>query len=410
MPVMTPADAADAQEMIASAVAERRPMEIRAGATKQALGRSERPDDVLDVSRLAGVIDYEPSELVLTVRAATPMAEIQALLDRHGQMLSFEPPDWRALLGASRAATGTLGGVVACNLAGPRRVRAGAARDYLLGFAAINGRAEPWKAGGKVVKNVTGYDLCKLQAGAFGTLSLLTELTLKVMPKPETVCTLLLTGLDDAAAVDALTAALNTPHEVSAAAHLPAASAARSSVLSSAGITCAATAIRLEGPPRSVTFRLEALSALFEAYGPVARLGALDTEAFWVEVGAVRPLLGPDRCVWRLCPPPADAPALVADLKTRLPDAEVVYDWGGGLIWLALDGDGVDAGAGAGVVREALARFSGHATLIAAPATVRASMPVFDPLPAPLHALHARVKSGFDPFGVFNPGRMHQGL
>jgi glycolate oxidase FAD binding subunit len=408
MPVLTPADAADAQEMIASAAAERRPLEIRAGASKRALGRSERPQDVLDISRLAGVIDYEPSELVLTVHAATPMAEIEALLDGHGQMLSFEPPDWRALLGATKTDSGTLGGAVACNLAGPRRVRAGAARDYLLGFAAINGRAEPWKAGGKVVKNVTGYDLCKLQAGAFGTLSLLTELTLKVMPKPQTACTLVLTGLDDAAAILALTMALNTPHEVSAAAHLPAAAAARSAVLQSAGIAGAATTIRLEGPHRSVAFRVDALEPLLEAYGPRARLGDLDTEAFWTEIGAVQPLLGPARCIWRLCPPPAQAPAFVADLKTQLPEAEVIYDWGGGLVWLALEDDQEDGGAS--LIREALKRRGGHATLIAAPAALRAATPVFDPLTTPLKALHDRIKSGFDPLGLFNPGRMHQGL
>jgi glycolate oxidase FAD binding subunit len=383
-------------------------LEIRAGGSKQALGRSDRPDDVLDVSRLAGVIDYEPSELILTVRAATPMAEVQALLDGHGQMLSFEPPNWRALLGASGTERGTVGGVVACNLAGPRRVRAGAPRDYLLGFAAINGRAEPWKAGGKVVKNVTGYDLCKVQTGAFGTLSFLTELTLKVMPRPETACTLVLTGLDDAAAIRALTTALNSPHEVSAAAHLPPSATARSPGLRSAGITGAATAIRLEGPPRSVSFRRDALATLFDPLGRSVHLDALDTAAFWIEVGAVRPLLGSAPCVWRLCPPPADAPALVAALKAQLAAAEVFYDWGGGLVWLALNDAAEDAYAD--VIRETLSRFGGHATLIAAPASIRAATPVFDPLPAPVHALHARIKFGFDPLGVFNPGRMHQGL
>ena len=416
MPVLIPADAADAQEMIASAAAARSPMEIRAGGSKKALGRSERPDDVLDVSRLAGVIDYEPSELILTVRAATPMAEIEALLDSHGQMLSFEPPDWRALLGAERSsggarASGTVGGVIACNLAGPRRVRAGAPRDYLLGFAAINGRAEAWKAGGKVVKNVTGYDLCKLQAGAFGALSLLTELTLKVMPKPQTACTLVLTGLDDAAAIKALTEALNTPHEVSAAVHLPVAAAARSHVLQSAGIVGAATAMRLEGPAPSTNFRFHALATQFNAIGPAARLEAADTAAFWTEVGAVQPLLGSARCVWRLCPPPAQAPALVEALKARLSAAEVVYDWGGGLVWLALEAASDDpADACADVVRHVQGRFGGHATLIAASENLRASTSVFDPLPAPVKALHTRIKAGFDPLGLFNPGRMHQGL
>jgi glycolate oxidase FAD binding subunit len=179
-------------------------------------------------------------------------------------------------------------------------------------------------------------------------------------------------------------------------------------VLRSAGIAGAATAIRLEGPPRSVTFRLDALETLFAALGQRAHLGALDTEAFWTEVGAVRPLLGLARCVWRLCPPPADAPTLVADIKIRLPAAEVVYDWGGGLVWLALDDDQVSGGAD--VIRAALNRFGGHATLIAAPPALHTTTPVFDPLPAPLQALQARIKSGFDPLGVFNPGRMHQGL
>jgi glycolate oxidase FAD binding subunit len=410
MAIMTPADTADAQQMIAASAADRRPLEIRAGGSKQALGRSERPDDVLDISRLCGVIDYEPSELILTVRAATPMAEIEALLDGHGQMLSFEPPDWRALLGATDAGQGTLGGVVACNLAGPRRVRAGAARDYVLGFSAINGRAEVWKAGGKVVKNVTGYDLCKLQTGAFGTLSLLTDLTLKVMPKPQTACTLVLTGLDDAAAIDALARALNTPHEVSAAAHLPASAAARSSVLRATGLTGPATAIRLEGPAPSVAFRRDALATLFEALGHAAPLEADDTATFWAEVGGVRALLGSAPVIWRLCPPPSDAPALVEHLKARLDEAEVVYDWGGGLVWLALHAPDVEGDSGAVVIRQTLGHFGGHATLIAAPQRVRASTPVFDPLPAPLRALQARVKSGFDPLGLFNPGRMHQGL
>ena len=215
-----PTDTGEAAEIIAWAAAETQPLEIVAGGTKRPLGRPSQTKHVLDLSGMAGIVEYDPPELILTARSATPMAEIAAQLDSHRQMLSFEPPDWRGLFGTGGEPT--LGGTLACNLAGPRRLRAGAARDFLLGFSAINGWGDAWKAGGKVVKNVTGYDMCKLQAGAFGTLSVLTEVTLKVMPKPETACTVLLLAMGDEVAIPALSQALNSPYEVSAAAHLPA--------------------------------------------------------------------------------------------------------------------------------------------------------------------------------------------
>ena len=250
MTILQPADAGEAADAIAWALTEKHPLEIVAGGSKRALGRPARTEHTLDVSRLKGVIDYEPAELVLTAKAATPIAEIEEQLAARQQMLAFEPPDWRALLGGQGEPT--LGGALACNLAGPRRARAGSARDFFLGFAAVNGRGEAWKAGGKVVKNVTGYDMCKLQAGAFGTLSLITEATLKVMPKPQAACTILLHGLADEAAVKTLLKALNTPHEVSGAAHLPASLARRSGVAAVAGPSDAVTALRIEGPAPSV--------------------------------------------------------------------------------------------------------------------------------------------------------------
>ncbi|MFZ0605443.1 MAG: FAD-binding protein, partial [Roseiarcus sp.] len=193
MSLLQPSDANEIAEMISWVVQEGDSLEIVGGGTKRALGRPMKTDHVLDVSRFEGIVAYEPAELVLTVRPGEPLASINAELKRNRQMLAFEPPDWRALLGAEGAET--LGGVVACNMAGSRRVRAGSARDYVLGFAAVNGFGEIWKAGGKVVKNVTGYDMCKLQAGAYGTLSALTEITLKVMPRPETACTIVVHGL-----------------------------------------------------------------------------------------------------------------------------------------------------------------------------------------------------------------------
>ena len=405
MSVLEPSDAKQIAEMISWVVAEGDTLEIVAGGTKRALGRPMKTDHVLDVSRLSGIVEYEAAELVLTAQPGEPLASINAELAKKRQMLAFEPPDWRALLGSEGEPT--LGGVIACNLAGSRRVRAGSARDYILGFSAVNGFGEIWKAGGKVVKNVTGYDMCKLQAGAYGTLSALTELTVKVMPKPETACTIVLHGLADDVAIRTLANALNSPFEVSGAAHLPASAARRSKVSVVAAGLGAATAMRLEGPRPSVVYRTTALESLV---GRGARLNEAETEAFWSEVGAVQPFLAQgSRIVWRLCPTPSQAPSVAHSILSALQSAEFYFDWGGGLIWLSLDSEEAGPDAGAGIVRPVVKTVGGHATLVVAPEAVRASVPVFEPLSAGLAQLTARVKSGFDPRGVLNPGRMQEG-
>jgi glycolate oxidase FAD binding subunit len=403
--LLEPSDAKQIAEMISWVVAEGDTLEIVAGRTKRALGRPMKTDHVLDVSRLAGIVEYEAAELVLTAQPGEPLASINAELAKKRQMLAFEPPDWRALLDAEGEPT--LGGVIACNLAGSRRVRAGSARDYILGFSAVNGFGEIWKAGGKVVKNVTGYDMCKLQAGAYGTLSALTEVTVKVMPKPETRCTIVLHGLADDVAIPKLANALNSPFEVSGAAHLPASAARRSKVSVVAAGLGAATAMRLEGPRPSVVYRTTALEALV---GRGARLNEAETEAFWSEIGAVQPFLAQrPRIVWRLCPTPSHAPSVAHSILSALQSAEFYFDWGGGLIWLSLDAEEAGPDAGAGIVRPVVKTAGGHATLVVAPEGVRASVPVFEPLSAGLAQLTARVKSGFDPRGVLNPGRMQEG-
>ncbi len=405
MSLLQPSDAAQIAEMVSWVASEGNSLEITAGRTKRALGRPMKTDHVLDVSGLAGIVDYEAAELVLTARPGEPLASINAELTKNRQMLSFEPPDWRALLGSEGEQT--LGGVIACNLAGPRRVRAGSARDYILGFAAVNGFGEIWKSGGKVVKNVTGYDMSKLQAGAYGTLSALTELSLKVMPKPETACTIVLHGLADEIAIQTLALALNSPFEVSGAAHLPASAARRSKVSAVASGLGAATALRLEGPRPSVAYRTNALEGLT---GRGLRLNEMETDALWSEVGAVQPLLGQgSRIVWRLCPTPSRAPSVTHALLAALSSAEFYFDWGGGLIWLSLDAEEAGPDAAAGIVRPAMQSSGGHATLVVAPESVRASVPVFEPLSAGLAQLTARVKNGFDPRGVLNPGRMREG-
>ena len=405
MSVLQPLDAKQTAEAIAWAAAQGGSLEIVAGGTKRALGRPMKTDHLLDVSGFKGIVAYEPAELVLTARPGEPLASISAALAKSRQMLAFEPPDWRSLLGAEGAET--LGGVIACNLAGSRRVRSGSARDYVLGFSAVNGFGDIWKAGGKVVKNVTGYDMCKLQTGAYGTLSALTELTLKVMPKPETAWTIVLHGLADEVAIEMLARALNSPFEVSGAAHLPAPSARRSKIGAVAAGRGAATALRLEGPLPSVAYRAQALEALV---GRGARLDETETETFWQEVGAVQPLLGPgSRIVWRVCPTPSRSRGVAHSILKAMPGAEFYFDWGGGLIWLSLDAGVAGADAGAVIIRSAVQSAGGHATLIVAPDPIRAATSVFEPQTAALAELTARVKNGFDPRGILNPGRMYEG-
>ena len=392
-----PKDERELAAIIAAAVAQEEPLELLGGGSKRGLGRPPQLPHTVELSAFSGIAAYEPEELVLTAGAATPMREIEAALDAKGQMLAFEPPDWRALLGQSSA--GTLGGIVLCNLSGPRRIKWGAARDHFLGFRGVSGRGEAFKAGGKVVKNVTGYDLCKLVAGSYGTLLAATELTLKVLPRGEAQRSILLRGLDDAAARRAMTAALNSPHEVSGAAHLPRGETGRDQPL---------TALRLEGPGPSVAARAASLRAELAAFAPAEELREADSTRLWRAVRDGAPLAGDAaRAIWRVSLPPAAGPAFAAAVARQL-DALWYFDWGGGLVWLALPAS--DDG-GAAMLRAALAAAgSGHATLIRAADALRAAVPVFQPLPPALAALGARVKESFDPKRILNRGRMYAEL
>lgn len=401
-----PTSLGELQEAVLTAVAEGQAMEICGGGSKRALGRPLQVEHRLSLDGLTGVVDFEPAELVLTAKAGTPLHEIETLLAASGQMLAFEPTDWRGLLG-SAGKVATLGGAIACNLAGPRRVRAGAARDHFLGFTGVNGFGEAFKAGGKVVKNVTGYDLCKLMAGSYGTLAVLADITVKVVPRPEESASLLILGLDDEQAIGALSDGLNAPHEVSAAAHLPAMVACRSGVAGVASSGAPVTVLRVEGPPSSVAFRKQALRGLFGTRGSLMELDQPESERLWREIAAVSSLLPEtNRVIWRLSLPPASGAAVMTAIATAN-DIIGYYDWGGGLIWLAATDQG-DGGAAA--IRAALAPHGGHATLMRAPDALRAEVPVFEPLPDALAALTRRIKDSFDPNHLFNPGRLYPGM
>jgi glycolate oxidase FAD binding subunit len=399
---LKPRDGKDAEEAVRWALANDKALEVVGAGTKRAIGRPSQTDITLDLSDLDGVDLYEPEELVLSAKAGTPLAEIQKLLDYNDQELAFEPPDYGPLLGGE-AGKMTIGGVIATNLSGPRRLKAGAARDHFLGVKAITGRGETIKSGGRVVKNVTGYDLCKLFAGSWGTLAAMIDVTVKVLPKAEIEASVVVHGLDDAQAARAMAAATGSEFDVSGAAHLPDHIASRFPELLRGE---AATILRVEGFEPSVDHRKKALATLLQTYGAVALLDHTDSRAVWRSLRDVTPFAQGEaarRPLWRVSTAPTRGHEIVAQLT---PAAQVYYDWGGGLLWIAMPfSDEPDAAA----VRKAVAKCGGHATLIRAPASVRAAVNVFQPEDAGVAALNKRVKDAFDPKGVLNPGRMWAG-
>src|SRR3954465_4424142 len=252
---LKPRDGKDVEAAVQWALAEGKTLEVMGQGSKRAIGRAAQWDLSLDLSDLSGVTLYEPEELILSAKAGTPIAEVEALLAKHNQELAFEPMDYGPVFGGAPGA-GTIGGTLGANLSGPRRIKAGAARDHFLGVPAVSGRGETFKSGGRVVKNVTGYDLCKVLAGSWGTLAVMTDVTVKVLPRAETEQTLLLLGLDDAQAAQAMSVAMGSSNDVSGAAHLPASVAAR---VAATGQADAATLLRIEGIKPSVAPRIDGL-------------------------------------------------------------------------------------------------------------------------------------------------------
>ncbi|SEN91694.1 glycolate oxidase FAD binding subunit [Gemmobacter aquatilis] len=353
---MRPENEAELSEMVRHA---RGPLAVRGGGTR---GLAARGAVVLETSGLSGVRLYEPGALTLVAGAGTPVAEIEVALATEGQRLAFEVPDLRQVLG--RAGASTIGGVVAENASGPRRVQAGACRDFLLGVRFVDGRGDVLRNGGRVMKNVTGYDLVKLMAGSRGRLGVLTEVALKVLPKPEAEVTLALRGLSDAQAVAALSAALGSPYEVSGAAHLPG----------------QGTFLRIEGFAGSVRYRFGELARLLQGFGV-----AEEVPSPWAAIRDVGPLAAVAGDLWRLSVKPSEAPGIVA----RMGAEAVIYDWGGGLIWARM-APGADLRARLGV-------FAGHATRLSGAPGI-AALP---PEAAPVVALSEGLRAQFDPRGIF---------
>jgi glycolate oxidase FAD binding subunit len=377
--LIEPRTEAEVAEAVAAARAAKAPLAIEGGGTKRGLGRPVQAERTLSLKGLSGITLYEPAEMVIGALAGTPLAEVLRTLDERGQMLAFEPPDYRQLLGSTGEPT--IGSLVATGLAGPRRVFAGGLRDSLIGLRFINGRGETIKNGGRVMKNVTGLDLVKLQAGAHGTLGVLTEAIFKVVPKPAAEATLAIEGLTAQRAIAAMAAALGSPFEITGAAH-----------------EAGRTFLRLEGFPEQIAYRSAELRARLKDFGA---LGALPDDAGrWTRIGAGGEIAQQD-LVWRASVKPSEAAAFAGSLG--LP---CLFDWGAGLVLLgAPNSDGLTAR-----IQAAAARHGGHATLLKAPPELRASVDVFQPLAPGVMKLQAGLKASFDPDGILNPGRMYAGV
>ncbi len=373
-----PKTVAELADLVLNATA---PFELCGLGSKAKLGRIPAGEK-LDLSAFSGVIKYEPEELVLEVGSATKLTDVEKLVAKNNQMLAFEPPDLSSLLGAKNS--GTIGGILACNLSGPRRMKAGAVRDHVLGLSGVSGRGEIFKTGAHVVKNVTGYDLPKLMAGSYGTLAAFTSVIFKVMPRPEIQTTLQFACTSDAEALSLMTTAMQSPHEVSGAAYVP-----------GQGVM-----LRVEGIAPSVTFRTAALAKLLATKSDI--IAEKQSAKIWQDLRDVKHFTDSQtRHIWKISIPPQDAADVVTRLKPYL-DFRYVFDWAGGLIWLDHEPQNT-----ANLIRGALK--SGHAMLFRADDKTRSTEAVFSPQPAPLAALTSRVKLAFDPKGLFNPGRMVKG-
>jgi glycolate oxidase FAD binding subunit len=389
---LSPADASEAAEFVRAA-SGRGALDIVGAGTRLGIGRPPEGARRLSTARLRGIVFHEPAEMTLRAKAGTPLADIEASLTAHGQMLPFEPMDPRKLLGASGEPT--VGGLVATALSGPRRISAGAVRDSLIGLQLVNGRGEITSTGGRVMKNVTGLDLVKLNCGAQGTLGLILEATFKLLPSPRAEATVIIRRLDDATAMKAMAHALGSPFGVSGAATIHA----------GMGREFSRTVLRIEGFEESVDYRVERLIALLADLGAKHALRGEDSRRMWRAIRDVEFLAeSRERAIWRVSLTPSAGADFIARLGAVARDS--FLDWGGGLVWLS-----TDPTEGAAIaVRAAVAALGGHATLIRAPDDLRARIDVFEPLTTALARLTRGVKASLDPQGLFNAGRMYAGI
>jgi glycolate oxidase FAD binding subunit len=393
--------------LVSDAVVKTVPLEICANRTKTAIGRPLQVGARISMREMRGVTLYEPSEMVLSAKAGTPLSEIEKLLAASGQELAFEPCALERVLGPQeRPGEATIGGVIAANASGARRILRGSARDHLIGIRAVNGRGEVIKSGGRVMKNVTGYDVARGLSGSWGTLAVMSEITLKVLPRAEETRTLICINLSDESAVSAMCKALSSAYEVSGAVHLQRAFAERMSMPDVASLAQPVTALRLENFSAAVEYRLARLHRELKPFGAIYEMDDSRSRAFWADVKRLQFLTDTDWPLWRITTAPHQGARLVSALAAQM-ECRASYDWSGGLIWLEVP---PSTDASATVLRRIIAEFQADALLVRASAAARASVGVFQPLPEVNMNLIRRLKEAFDPHRILNPGRMYPGI
>jgi glycolate oxidase FAD binding subunit len=392
-------------EIVSDSVVKTVPLEICGNRSKAGIGRPLQVGARVSTRDMRGVTLYEPSELVLSARSGTPLAEIENLLAESGQELPFEPCALDKVLSPDGREP-TLGGAIAANASGSRRILRGSARDHVIGVRAVNGRGETIKSGGRVMKNVTGYDVARALAGSWGTLAVMSEITLKVLPRAEEMRTLICLNLSDESAVSAMCRGLGTPFEVSGAVHLQRAFTERLTLPDIASLGQSVTALRLENFSSSVEYRLGKLHQELKPFGTLYEMDDSRSRAFWADIKALRFLSGSDWPLWRITTAPHQGARLVSALATQM-TCRACYDWSGGLIWLEVP-PATDASAT--VLRRVIAEFQADALLVRASLAARAAVGVFQPLPEVNMNLIRRLKEAFDPHRIFNPGRMYPGI
>ncbi len=404
--VYMPRDEAELAGFVRDAYGGKYPLEICGFRSKREAGRPLKPTAVISAAKLSGITLYQPSELVLSVKAGTPLHEVEAALARHNQELAFEPADYSRIFGPDPLAA-SMGAIAAMNISGPRRILRGAARDHLLGVRAVNGEGAVIKSGGRVMKNVTGVDLVRGLSGSWGTLAVFTELTFKVLPKAPESRTVIFLGLADEAATGVMSAAMGTPYEVSGTVHLQGAMAARLSDRELAPAKTAITALRLEGSQKSLVYRVEKLRRELGPFGDTYELDDQRSYQFWTNIRSLAFLSDDfDRPLWRITAPPSKTALIVRALSAFF-EVNAAYEWSGGLLWLELP---PSADSSVTEVRRVLAEFEADSMLMRAPRPVRTAIEVFHPLPFAKMKIVQALKTAFDPAGVLNPGRMYAGV
>ncbi len=391
--------------MVAQLIEKEVTVELIGNGTKRTIGRSTSASAMLTLASLRGVTLYEPTELVMSALAGTALSQVETELASRGQMLAFEPVDVAGAIGA-QIGHQTIGGVFATNTSGARRIQAGAARDHLLGLSGVNGLAEVFKSGGRVMKNVTGYDVARALTGSWGTLAAISEVTFKVLPWPDDGVTLVYPDLTEEIGNELMCAAMGLPYEISGAIHLPVELAQRLEHPALQKHGSSLTALRLENTTHSVNYRKMQVMEQLKAYGEPLQLDLQDTFAFWGELRRLSVLPFAETCLWRISTSPSNGAKVVDTIRRHMP-INAMYDWSGGLIWAEVP---AAADAGASEVRRAVAIHGGHATLIRADEDVRRQVDVFQPLDTNVARVSREIKKVFDPYRIFNPGRMYAGM